>query len=266
MQRFTGIICLILCCLSTAHGSLEFRPPSTFMLTAVPGVNGNIAPSQIPGGDWRYAVWIYAQNSLGGSLPNAAYIGRAETGVVSAAKPANITWANFVSRFPSPFATVSRTQRDEIRKYRYVCIYNAITPVAGDSTSFAFIGGCVTVAGLQIPGTCALSLPDRIDFGYVAAGQNRSASLTGSVNCEVNSSVTIRATNSTSTSSTVDLDVANGVSATMSVNGNDGLTGVTINAPQAVSTSFSIEALLNTLTTTAGGAYTGNAIVVASWP
>ncbi|NYA16483.1 hypothetical protein [Serratia fonticola] len=161
---------------------------------------------------------------------------------------------------PNPY-TFPQAQRDAMQRYPNnvrICLmgYGGGGP--------GWLASCVLYPRVSTT-TCALAGANSIDFGTLPAGQVSDNGNIWTVSCTNPTTVTVTVTNLAATSSTVELDAAKGVTAGMSIANADGLTGITFTTGTGTTHPFAIMAHLVTQPTTPGGAYTGNAIIVATW-
>jgi hypothetical protein len=254
--------------------NISFTPPN--LLTLIPSGGRPVNPAYMfyypncPSG----ACWTYSIVAKSVPTPTNDYFGpgaaagfgwgTSRTGLF---KPAdNLPWTSFLSfplLQPNPRVLDASGLR-ELHRYPYVCFWN---PQSTSTTSgVTYVShGCQTTQEIGVPALCSVSISPVIDFGVLPAGTTTRSTASGQLSCDGTADISIAVSNVNSSSPTVILDSANGITADMDVNGSAGLPGITFTANNGIAHSFNIGATLRTLPTSSAGRYSGVALVVTTW-
>lgn len=263
MKYVVAAVSLLLCSPS-GHANLTITPDFSFVTRDGP----NIPATRIANGRAYYDVWVGPSHTRNGPPSNGFIIAVMRASI--AGGPVDRPWNTVYNSATFPEGNPYYYGERDILSWQnggaqYLCAF------AGDPSSVSNwrnLGSCVPFDGrFQTPTLCRIGLASSIGFGTVPSSSNGvRETITGTVTCDEDASVTLSAGDSTQNSSRVSLSSNNDVYAQLDLNGNNPLPGILLSARRNSPSTFTLGATLELLPNVQPGTYSGSSVVRIDWP
>ena len=244
------------------HAAILFGPNSTTLTTG-----GNQLPVWTIDGACGGGNCSHVEISIGGATNGGAPAGSSYIGYemrVSGRFPNGVAWN---TAYNNLYYSNNYYPDKDIISWRdagatQVCAWARTT-----LRDHVILPYCTPIGAVSTPTTCQFNLPSTLDYGVVpSTATNIYGTVSGSITCNADATLTIRAGNNNLSQSRISLSPNNDAFANLDLNGSNALPGQRVSARRNTPVSIVLGSTLELLPNVQAGRYTGSAVVLVDWP